>query len=133
MGWGQVVWIQNLPVRPVNLLASGSQAGAETPAHPVWPGWSLRTREAEPACKAGQKTRDRGGKREARTHGGSHGGLKARQAPTRFLGKARPGTRPLPSALHPGTPLLSLTPAALRGLSTRQHPSHGTALWLHNP
>lgn len=40
----------------------------ETPARPVWPGWSLRTREAEPVCKAGQKTRDRGRKCEVRTH-----------------------------------------------------------------
>lgn len=30
-GCGQVVWIQNLPVLPVNLLASGSRDGAGLP------------------------------------------------------------------------------------------------------
>lgn len=38
MGWGQVVWIQNLPVRPVNLLASGSRAGAGLPRDTGTPG-----------------------------------------------------------------------------------------------
>ena len=73
MAWGQVEWIQNLPVQPVSLLASGSQAAAGLPRDASAPGQEGVSEAEKPSQPA---RRDRGRKRDARTHEGKSRRLK---------------------------------------------------------